>query len=155
MHFHQIPVPVEVVKEVPVPVERVVYKEVLVPTESADMDKIRSGQVPFLCLCACVLIGMEQPKSSGRNTWTSLLSDNPFSPVVFRRSLCFVRRFPLRFGACAALTRVLHDVRDSRLICLVGDATRDASAVVWRLSRRVLNGGRVPDREFFVTWTQQ
>ena len=44
--------PVEVVKEVPVPVERVVYKEVLVPTESGDMDKFRSGQVHF-CLCVC------------------------------------------------------------------------------------------------------
>jgi hypothetical protein len=30
----QIPVPVEVLREVPVPVERVMYKEVLVPVES-------------------------------------------------------------------------------------------------------------------------
>ena len=36
--FAQIPVPVEVIKEVPVPVERVMYKEVLVPVEHGSME---------------------------------------------------------------------------------------------------------------------
>ena len=64
MHIRQIPVPVEVVKEVPVPVERVVYKEVLVPTESADMDKFRSGQVHFFCARVCL-----KRKSTAQIIW--------------------------------------------------------------------------------------
>lgn len=65
---HQIPVPVEVVKEVPVPVERVVYKEVLVPTESGDMDKFRSGQVHF-CLCVCEI--QREREKKGVSEWVS------------------------------------------------------------------------------------
>jgi len=54
--YIQIPVAVEVIKEVPFTVERIVYKEVLVPTDSSQMAEAQRLYMIEVCAClsACL-----------------------------------------------------------------------------------------------------
>jgi len=86
--YIQIPVAVEVIKEVPFTVERIVYKEVLVPTDSSQMAEAQRLYMIEVCAPACLPACLP---ASLPTHWYVCAVLHPFlSPLLFSRGFAEV-----------------------------------------------------------------